>query len=97
MAINGKALGDVDQDGEEIVDENFLLLLNCHHEPIQFFAPKAADVDSWHVLIDTNEPDLADGSRALDSETPYNLMPLSLVLACSGSRQPEAGKGSANS
>jgi glycogen operon protein len=93
MAINGRALGDVDQDGVDIVDDDFLLLLNCHHEPIRFFLPKAAGVASWQVLIDTNEPGLADGSRALDADHPYNLTPLSLVLACSGKRTLEPEKG----
>jgi glycogen operon protein len=97
MAMNGRALGDVDDQGEEIFDDDFLLLLNCHHEPIQFFLPKAAEIPSWHVLVDTSEPDLPEGSRVLDSENPYNLPALSFVLACSGQRESQGTQKAAKS
>jgi glycogen operon protein len=82
----------VDEHGEDIVDDSFLLLLNCHHEPIKFFAPKSAEVEHWHVLVDTNEPDLPEKSRILNSDSPYDLRPLSLVLACTAKVPSEAKK-----
>ena len=33
-------LGDVDDAGEPVKDDTFLIMLNCHHEPIQFYMPK---------------------------------------------------------
>ena len=88
MALNGRALGDVDEHGEEILDDIFIRLLNCHHEPILFYAPKTTETSEWHVLIDTNEPELPEGSRTLSNDSPYNLTPLSFVLACNGQIAP---------
>jgi isoamylase len=92
VVLNGRALGDVDEHGEEVVDDSFLLLLNCHHEPIQFFAPKSTEIEAWHVLVDTNESDLPEKNRILNSDAPYNLTPLSLVLACTAKVPSEARK-----
>ena len=66
--------------------------MNCHHEAIEFFAPKSTEIEAWHVLVDTNEPDLPEQSRVLDSSAPYNLTPLSLVLACTAKVSSEARK-----
>ena len=39
--LNGNALRDVDEHGNPIRDDSFLLLFNAHHEPVSFTAPGA--------------------------------------------------------
>src|SRR5262249_27765811 len=39
LRLAGDQIGDVDERGEPIVGETFLLLLNAHHEPIPFRLP----------------------------------------------------------
>src|SRR5690606_28979497 len=42
---------DVDAYGRPVEDEEFLLLLNAHHEPIEFALPKRGGV--WRPVFDT--------------------------------------------
>jgi len=34
-----------------------LLIINGHHEPVQFAPPECAGGTQWALLIDTNTPD----------------------------------------
>ena len=46
--------------GEPILDDDFLLILNAHYEPIEFRLPDA----SWSVLVDTSrKPDSVSPQR----------------------------------
>jgi isoamylase len=81
VMLNGETIGDVDENGEPVNDDTFLLLLNCHHESIQFKLPDAPKKEPWQIHLDTNDPDLVSGSRRLNSGDMIELLPLSLVLA----------------
>jgi len=80
MMLNGQTIGEVDESGEPITDATFLIMLNCHHEAIRFFAPPPPGTEKWTVAIDTNEPGLDMNSRAWEPGQPYELAPLSLVV-----------------
>lgn len=80
MMLNGETLGEVDEAGEPIKDDTFLILLNCHHEPIQFFVPKPPGMEKWEIVIDTNDPGLDPDSRFSEPGTAIDLVPLSLVV-----------------
>jgi len=80
MILNGETLGEVDESGEPIEDDTFLILLNCHHEPIQFFVPKPPGMEKWEIVIDTNDPGLDPDSRFSEPGTAIDLVPLSLVV-----------------
>jgi isoamylase len=86
MLLNGETIGEVDQSGEIIKDDTFLILLNCHHEPIQFFVPAPPDSEKWEILIDTNDPGLCADSRFTEPGAAIELVPLSLVVC----REPTA-------
>ncbi len=53
MRLNGHTIGDVDESGHAIQDQTFLLLLNPHHEHIDFQLPEG----TWTIVVDTNEPE----------------------------------------
>jgi isoamylase len=80
MILNGETLGEVDESGEPIEDDTFLILLNCHHEPIQFFVPKPPGMEKWEIVIDTNDPGIDPDSRFSEPGTAIDLVPLSLVV-----------------
>ncbi len=61
-------------------------MLNCHHEPIQFFVPKPPGSEKWEILIDTNDPALEADSRFTEPGAAIELVPLSLVVC----REPTA-------
>ena len=53
MYLSGSAINECDMHGHRIVDDDFLLLLNAHHEEIPFQIPSFAGDQAWQVLIDT--------------------------------------------
>jgi len=56
---HGDAIREVDERGEPIVDDDFLVLLNAHDAPVTFELPPT--MGTWSVVIstdtDTDEPD----------------------------------------
>ena len=59
--LNGEALGSVDQRGEPITDDTFLLLLNADADEVKFTLPGAEWAEGWTRVVDTEtgqfEPD----------------------------------------
>jgi isoamylase len=58
LLLNGRTLDDVNQIGEPIVDDTFLLLLNPHHEAVRFTLPQPRAGNAWDLCVDTSRPDL---------------------------------------
>ncbi len=65
VMLNGETLDHVDEKGDQLVDDTFLLMLNCHHEPIKFYLPQSPQSKDWEVVIDTNDPE-----ETFDRRTP---------------------------
>ena len=51
--LNGDELRELDEDGQPITDDSFLLLFNAHYEPIEFTIPGHSYAREWHIAIDT--------------------------------------------
>jgi len=81
LRLNGETLSEVDEAGEPVTDDTFLIMLNCHHEPIHFFVPKPGAVEKWEIILDTNDLDLETGTRFCAVGESIELTPLSLVVA----------------
>jgi len=54
VALTGDALDDVDERGQPVRDNNFLLLLNAHHEEIAFVLPAPHSALDWSLEFDTS-------------------------------------------
>ncbi|WP_251150864.1 glycogen debranching protein GlgX [Cellulosimicrobium sp. Marseille-Q4280] len=66
--LNGDAIPETDRRGEPIVDDSFLLLLNAHHDVLEFTVPGAEYGESWSVVLDTDGTvDLGDELRPGDT------------------------------
>ena len=79
--LDGHSLTERDERGRLVVDDDLLLLLNAHHDPIPFKLPGTQDL-RWEALIDTA---CADGVPALDAlaaGSEYPLQGRSLALLC---------------
>src|SRR5262249_50854622 len=67
LRLAGDQIGDVDDRGEPIVGETFLLLLNAHHEPIPFKLPATRPEHVWETVFDTavarDEPAYLEGGQ----------------------------------
>ena len=55
MLFSGQGITDVGPRGEAQQDDDFLLLLNAHHEPVDFTVP--AGRGQWEVVLTTDDPD----------------------------------------
>jgi glycogen operon protein len=67
LRLAGDQIGDVDERGELIEGETFLLLLNAHHEAIPFKLPVTRPEHVWETVFDTaverQEPAVLDGGQ----------------------------------
>ncbi len=56
----GEGLDEADADGNPIVDDDLLLLVNSHSEPIDFSLPFAKDDRPWQLELDTARDDATE-------------------------------------
>jgi len=82
VMLNGETLGEIDDTGTPVVDDSFLLMLNCHHEPIDFYLPPPPNGGAWNLEIDTNQPEMESTGKQEMEESFVRLAPQSLVLLC---------------
>ena len=61
MFLDGNAPEIRDPEGRETEDNDFLLLLYAHHEPVEFHIPAGMTDTAWSLHFDTAHPDLAEG------------------------------------
>jgi isoamylase len=79
LLLAGEGLEEHDERGRRVTDEDFLLLLNAHHEPIPFALPAfTSGHNRWEVVVDTFDG-ARRGQRHVAAER-YTLQARSLVL-----------------
>ena len=54
--LNGRKLGDISPSAQPVKDDDFLILLNCHHEPVDFFLPELESDRDWEMVFNTKNP-----------------------------------------
>ena len=80
MYLAGDAIGELDRRGAPVTDDNFMLLINAHHEEIPFVLPGFRNSVRWRVTIDTSQTGAdPDGRRHARGEV-FRLQGRSLVL-----------------
>jgi glycogen operon protein len=57
LRLSGDAIEEVDDMGEPIVGDTFLILLNAHHEPVPFVLPAHEARARWEPVLDTRDWD----------------------------------------
>lgn len=57
MRLGGDALNDVDENGDQIVDDTLLILLSAYDQPIDFVMPGFKPDVVWEHVFDTSEKD----------------------------------------
>jgi glycogen operon protein len=78
LRLAGDAIEEVDQAGDPIRDDTFLLLLNAHHEPLEFVLPAHRARMRWDLVLDTR--DWTAPARSFKVGDPYPLEARSLAL-----------------
>jgi glycogen operon protein len=85
--FSGSAVDEIDERGQRVTDENFLLLMNAHHEVVPFLLPTTAPGMRWLALIDTSCQTSRSPGVQYEAGTPYALQARSLALLVE--RQPD--------
>jgi isoamylase len=78
--LSGSAVDEVDERGQALTDENFLLIMNAHHEEVPFCVPTVASGMAWTTLIDTFCEDDCVQLRQYEANATYPVQARSLVL-----------------
>jgi len=80
LRLSGDAIDEVDAQGQPIVDDTLLLLLNAHHEPAAFVLPASRPRVYWQPLLDTRAADGRPSTHARRGGATYALAGRSLAL-----------------
>jgi glycogen operon protein len=80
LRLSGDAIEEMDEAGRPIGDDTFLLLLNAHHEPIDFALPAHRARVRWELVVDTRAWEQSGRPRAFRAGDRYALEGRSLAL-----------------
>jgi glycogen operon protein len=86
LILSGDAIEELDPQGQPIVGDTLLILLNADPESTEFTLPATHNGEPtiWEIMVDTHEPDTAAQirpGRFVTSGTPCQMGSRSLVLA----------------
>lgn len=77
LLLNGE-VEEARRNADEDVPEVLLMVMNSHHEPVQFKLPNVATGGAWRRVFDTDNPETElDGS---EDETAYDAPARSLQV-----------------
>ncbi|MDQ3045041.1 MAG: glycogen debranching enzyme GlgX, partial [Chloroflexota bacterium] len=65
MRLSGHALEELDDFGQPLTDDTFLLLLNAHEDVVRFTLPGDDTDTKWCVILNTEVPDGAGGDEPI--------------------------------
>jgi glycogen operon protein len=90
VRLAGDLIEDLDEDGNKIVGETILILLNAYHEHLDFTLPVHRPDRHWERLVDTADP--AAETSFHEGKEVYDLQGRCVVVFRLRSRHEEAGK-----
>jgi glycogen operon protein len=88
LRLAGDAIEEVDDMGEPIVGDTFLILLNAHHEPVPFVLPTHEARVRWDPVLDTRDWNGEAERQPLGTGEPYVLEGRSLAVLRLGRSSP---------
>lgn len=80
LLLSGEGLEEQDERARPITDQNFLLLMNAHHEAVPFLLPAVASGMGWLAVVDTSCQTARGNPLAYDAGASYSLQARSLVV-----------------
>ena len=93
MFLDGNAPEIRNTAGQQVRDDDFLVLLNSHHEEIAFKLPEDLNPGQWSMVLNTGKPDLAEDTEHPGADGKVTLMGRSFILLMrpAGLSGPAAG------
>jgi isoamylase len=80
VTLSGQAVDEVDERGQRVQDDNFLLLINAHHEEIPFTLVAPGGYSGWVAIVDTSCQTTQNADVFYVAGSSYPLQARSLVL-----------------
>jgi glycogen operon protein len=80
VRLAGDRIEEKDHLGNPILDNTFLLLINAHHEPIQFTLPNPPATVQWQLVLDTVQEVIPAHAPLIAEGNHYDLKGRSLAL-----------------
>ena len=80
VTLSGQAVDEVDERGQRVHDDNFLLLMNAHHEEIPFTLGPPVNNSGWVAIVDTSCQTTQAADVFYVAGTHYPLQARSLAL-----------------
>ncbi len=80
LRLAGDAIEEMDSEGQRIVDDTLLILLNAYHEAISFILPAHRAGVRWELMLDTRHPEGRRKHRLMKGGEGYDLEARSLAL-----------------
>jgi len=82
LRLAGEAIQEVDERGRPITDDTFLLLINAHHESVNFVLPAHKPGVRWKLLFDTFLPPEKVPRSAYRGGDVYKMADRAFVVFC---------------
>lgn len=79
MLIAGAGIKEHGRHGEDIRDDDFLVLFNAHHDCVPFVLPAVPGV-TWHCVFDTCDSTSSSDMQIDEAQGPYALRDRSIAL-----------------
>lgn len=81
LRLAGNAMDEVDENGNPLVDDTLLIILNSHHEPVDFTLPADQGVQpEWELLLNTREVTGSRKQQPLPGGKPFQVESRSLAM-----------------
>lgn len=80
MLLVGTAPEIRNNEGTPVEDHDFLIMLNSHHEDVEFVLPKKLANKSWSIVFDTARPDELPSTTPIEKRHPLKLTSRSVVV-----------------
>ncbi|MGI4750419.1 MAG: glycogen debranching protein GlgX [Janthinobacterium lividum] len=78
--FNGNEINAVDLEGKKVVDDNFYVIFNAYHEPLDYMLPPEKYGDTWVKVLDTTEDCISENGTTFKATENINVAGRSIVV-----------------
>jgi isoamylase len=78
--LNGHGLRTLDAKGQKILDDDFYIIFNAHHDALDFKLPSEKYADEWTRVLDTDENKIEEQGPGYSAGDTINVKGRSVVL-----------------
>jgi glycogen operon protein len=88
VVFNGQTMNEIDEDGQPVMDESFLIIVNAADQGVEYILPQPPNQTPWRQVLDTE--DIADPFHEATGEDKVIMGGRSVRVYCDGPVEPAA-------